>query len=251
PADVSLSPTDLGCVVTFNTAATAIDECDQAPQITSDPPLPATFEEIGEHTITFTATDSCGNSSQCSMTVTVLPTAYCLKQEAIAVLEGLLSKDQGDDDLIQAIGYLYMSLGDNVMAKAVADMDGSEVVWASPNRIAECQGGYKGADVFQYEQGACDKLDAYIDNDENTGFGFGAEIETVRQMMAEADQILAATAISDAHANSGNTDAIADAESLKDEGDAAKAIGGTEICDIALDKYEEAWEKAVGSWGCD
>ena len=32
------------------------------------------------------------------------------------------------------------------------------------------------------------------------------------------------------------------------EGDAAMAKGGTEICDVALDKYEEAWEKAVGSW---
>jgi len=26
------------------------------------------------------------------------------------------------------------------------------------------------------------------------------------------------------------------------------AKGDTEICDVALDKYEEAWEKAVGSW---
>ena len=24
--------------------------------------------------------------------------------------------------------------------------------------------------------------------------------------------------------------------------------GGTAICDVALDKYEEAWEKAVRSW---
>ncbi len=28
------------------------------------------------------------------------------------------------------------------------------------------------------------------------------------------------------------------------------ASGGSEICDVALDKYEEAWEKAVQSW-CD
>ena len=32
------------------------------------------------------------------------------------------------------------------------------------------------------------------------------------------------------------------------EGDAAATSGGSVICDVALDKYEEAWEKAVKSW---
>ena len=67
-------------------------------------------------------------------------------------------------------------------------------------------------------------------------------------MLAEADQILAEVAIADAQANSGNADDIAVAQALKAEGDAAKASGGSQICDVALDKYEEAWEKAVGSY---
>ena len=37
---------------------------------------------------------------------------------------------------------------------------------------------------------------------------------------------------------------------LKNEGDEAMASGLAEICETALDKYEEAWEKAVKSW-CD
>ena len=99
--------------------------------------------------------------------------------------------------------------------------------------------------MFQYEQEACDKLDAYIENDENEGFGFEDEIEELRQMLAEADRILAAVAIEDAENNNGKPDDIADAISLKLEGDEMRAQGGTAICDEALDKYGEAWEKAV------
>ena len=40
-------------------------------------------------------------------------------------------------------------------------------------------------------------------------------------------------------------DFIEVAESLKAEGDEALAEGGSAICDVALDKYEEAWEKAI------
>jgi hypothetical protein len=60
--------------------------------------------------------------------------------------------------------------------------------------------------------------------------------------------MLAETAIADAIANHGKPDDIAVAERLKAEGDAAKAKGGAAIADVALDKYEEAWEKAVKSW---
>jgi hypothetical protein len=177
-----------------------------------------------------------------------LAEAKALKESAISELEELLGQESTDDDLIQAIGYLHMSLGED---DPRAGMSGSEVVWGDPNHVDECHGGYKGADVFQYEQEACDKLDAYIENDENAEFGFAGAIEAVRQMLAEADKILADTAISDAVANAGDPDDIADAIKLRDEGDAAKAKGGSEICDVALDKYEEAWEKAVGSWECD
>jgi hypothetical protein len=127
-------------------------------------------------------------------------------------------------------------------------MSGSEVVWADPTRVDDCHGGYKGTDVFQYEQAACDKIDAYIENDENVPFVFDVTIEEVRQILAEADAMLAETAISDAYDNAGDAALIAEAESLKAEGDVAKSNGGTEISDVALDKYEEAWEKAVESW---
>lgn len=169
----------------------------------------------------------------------------CIKEGAIEDLAELLSQDEGDDDLIQAIGYINMSLGRD---DPRAGMSGSDVVWGDNNHVDACNGGNKGADVFQYEQEACDKLDGYLENDENADFDFEDEIEEVRQMLAEADEILAATAISDAIAEGGKPDDIADAEDLKAEGDAAWARGGSEICDVALDKYEEAWEKAVKSW---
>ncbi len=247
PPDTAVEPAGLDCKVTFDTSATASDDCDDSPVITSDPSLPAMFDEIGDHTVTFTATDACGNDSSCTMTVTVLPTPYCLKREAIEALEALLGVDSEDDDLIDAIGFLHMSLGEK---DDRAGMSGSEVAWGDPNHVDTCHFGFKGADAFQYEQESCDKLDAYVENDENEGFGFEAAIDAVRESLAEADEMLAATAIADAIANGGDSDEIEVAEELKAEGDDATASGGSEICDKALDKYEEAWEKAVKSW-CD
>ncbi len=55
-------------------------------------------------------------------------------------------------------------------------------------------------------------------------------------------------AIADAIAESGDAKLIEVAQVLLARGDAAKAQGGAAICDVALDKYEEAWEKAVSSW---
>ena len=54
--------------------------------------------------------------------------------------------------------------------------------------------------------------------------------------------------IADAITNVGDASEIEVAQDLKAEGDAANAQGGSEICDVALDKYEESWEKAVSSW---
>ncbi len=127
-------------------------------------------------------------------------------------------------------------------------MSGSEVVWGDPTHVDDCHGGFKGVDVFQYEEEACDKLDAYSENKANAGFDFDEEIEAVRQMLALADQMLAAVAIADAIAEFGDPDLITVAQDLFAEGDAAKAQGRATICDVALDKYEEAWEKAVQSW---
>ncbi len=130
-----------------------------------------------------------------------------------------------------------MSLGDG--------FNGSEIVWGDENHIDVCHSGYKGADVFQYEQKACDKLDAYVENDENANFGFEEEIEKIRKKLALADKILAETAI----AEGGNSEEIAVAEELFTEGEAIGIEqGGSAICDVALDKFEEVWEKSVKSW---
>jgi hypothetical protein len=127
-------------------------------------------------------------------------------------------------------------------------MFGSQVVWGDENHVDGCHGGYKGVDAFQYEQETCDKLDAYVENRRNAGFGFVDQIEGVRQLLARADSTLAAVAIADAIAAAGKPDEIAKAEELFVQGNEAKALGGGSICDVALDKYEEAWEKAVKSW---
>jgi hypothetical protein len=131
-----------------------------------------------------------------------------------------------------------------------AGMSGSKVVWGDSMNVDACHGGYKGngVDVFKYERRSCDKLQAYLDDDENAGFGFDAAIEAVREALAEADELLAAAAIADAIANAGDSGEIDVAQDLKAQGDAATARGGGAICYEALDKYKEAWETAVSSW---
>jgi hypothetical protein len=69
PADTVIECADTnGVVVEFQ--ATAVDECDPSPAVLCDPPPGAVFH-IGETTVTCTATDFSGNSSECSFTVTV------------------------------------------------------------------------------------------------------------------------------------------------------------------------------------
>ena len=62
------------------------------------------------------------------------------------------------------------------------------------------------------------------------------------------DQALALTAINDSIAQGGDQSEIDVAQALFAEGDQAKFEGGGAICDVALDKYEESWEKASQSW---
>ena len=71
-------------------------------------------------------------------------------------------------------------------------------------------------------------------------------IDDVKQILAEAARVLADTAILDAIAESGDPSEIDVAEELFAEGESAVASGM--ICDVALDKYEGSWEKAVKSW---
>jgi len=73
PAGITLEA-NAGCSATYyRPSATATDNCDPDPAVTSDPPLPATFTGVGTYTITYTATDASGNiSDPCVQTVTVV-----------------------------------------------------------------------------------------------------------------------------------------------------------------------------------
>jgi hypothetical protein len=68
--DFTILTADENCMAVFNEPATAVDNCDMDVTITSDPPLPATFDE-GEYTVTFTATDDAGNTAMCTVMVVV------------------------------------------------------------------------------------------------------------------------------------------------------------------------------------
>jgi hypothetical protein len=72
PADTTLIATGKPLETTYSgPSATATDFCG-APAIASAPSLPATLS-IGQHTITYTATDASGNTASCTQTVTVVP----------------------------------------------------------------------------------------------------------------------------------------------------------------------------------
>jgi hypothetical protein len=174
--------------------------------------------------------------------------AYCYKKQAINILEDILQQDPAAEEVLQAIVNLYLSLGNNDAAIALADVIESSVFWSDPNRISERQGGYAGADVFEYEQIACTLLDTYI---QNRGSAFATEVEEVWQLLAEADKQLAETAISDAVFQGADPVVITDAKIVKSQGDAAKAQGGTQIFEMALPKYAQAWQEATNSLGPD
>jgi hypothetical protein len=74
PGDMT-QPSDAGCtgaVVTY-TDPTATDNCDPSPGVVCSPPSGSTFP-VGTTTVTCTATDACGNTSECTFDVTVTGT---------------------------------------------------------------------------------------------------------------------------------------------------------------------------------
>jgi subtilisin-like proprotein convertase family protein len=158
---------------------------------------------IGQTEVTLTVTDDKGASDTCTATVTVVATAYSDKEEAIAILGGLVNPDDPNDPVQMAIDELTLSLGDGVF-------------WASPNRIAAGQGGENGADVFTHEQAALDLLDSSDPN----------QAQAIALIVA-ADKILVDTVISDAAFQGCD---VTEAKELRSEGNLADAWASAAGC---------------------
>jgi hypothetical protein len=225
PPDVAIEPVDFACEITYSgPPATATDNCDVSPVITSDPPLPVTYGGIGEYEIVFTATDFSMNSSKCTMTVTLLPTSFCLKQEAIDSLEALMPTHNGalDKEIKDAISHIEKSLY----------MD----LWVGVKHVG-CKHGHQ---VFNEEKTAIVKL-----TKEMRKFKFARELadefEIAVNMLLDADEILAKTKLGDAIYLGGEQKHIDKAEKELD-----KAIGDRDLdrFEHALDHYRKAWDQA-------
>ena len=210
-ADVGL--VDLGCNGSF-------DPDDDEITVVLDPEGPYA---IGDTEVTLTVTDESGATDSCTAIVTVVPTTYSLREEAVGVLESLANPDDPNDPVQQALDLVKATLGDDVF-------------WASPERIAEAQRGIGGADVFANEQAACELLaDVSDPNDPN-----------VAEAVAEALDLLVS-------ADKAVTDAVISSAAFQG-GDAAKAIAARCQGNLALDagdtctaiaKYAEAWQAAA------
>ena len=185
------------------------------------------------------STDKAGNITSVTHGYTVIG-AKVLKEKAVDLLVGALGSDPGDDDLADALGFLFLSLRDNTGAQTVAGMGGSEVVWIDSLHIDTV----KGQDVFQYEQQAVDKLIAYLEKDENAGTGVAPVIPDVMEKLQVADRLLAIVAISESVCGA---ESIAVAGQLVAEADSYWATGDPATqADNTYDMLQKAWEKATG-----
>lgn len=188
------------------------------------------------------ASDHAGGTERIGLATSHACSPRTLKESALTKLESALSFDPGDDDLVQAIDYLHMSLGDE-RGKEL----GSEVMWTDDWHVGE----EKGVDTFQYEEEVIDKLDAYVLNDDNIDTGVASIIDSVRDKLYEADKSIAEKAIEEAEAAGGVPSDIDKAKELYKEAVDTYATGtyahtSPKLSDV-IDLFEEAWEKAVNS----
>jgi|GEM_PF-1150733 len=225
PPDVAMEPKDFDCEITYSgPPATATDNCDSMPVITSIPPLPATFGSIGKHEIEFTATDFSGNASYCTMTVDLLPTSYCLKLEAVDTLEAL--KPTGMNRLDRHI--------DKVILHTRKSVD--LALWAGVKHVG-CKHGHK---TFNEEKTAIVGLARELGKKKFPS-GLLKDFKTVIGMLLDADEMLAEVKLADAIAYGGVEHQIEKAREELDE--AAKKRRQREYTQ-ALDHYRQAWDFA-------
>jgi subtilisin-like proprotein convertase family protein len=207
-ADVGL--VDLGCNGSF-------DPDDDEITVVLDPEGPYA---IGETEVTLTVTDESGATDSCTAIVTVVPTTYSLREEAVGVLESLANPDDPNDPVQQALDLVQATLGDGVF-------------WASPERIADAQRGIGGADVFANEQAACDLLADVSDPN------VAEAVAEALDLLVTADQTVTDAVISAAAFQGGD---VAKAKAARCQGDSALDAGDT--C-TAIAKYAEAWQAAA------
>jgi subtilisin-like proprotein convertase family protein len=204
---------DLGCNGSFDPDGDEIT-------VVLDPEGPYA---IGETEVTLTVTDESDATDSCTAIVTVVPTTYSLREEAIGVLESLANPDDPNDPVQQALDLVQATLGDGVF-------------WASPERIADAQRGIGGADVFANEQAACDLLAGVSDpNDPNVAEAVAEALD----LLVTADQAVMDAVLSAAAFQGGD---VAKAKAARCQGNSALDAGDT--C-TAIAKYAEAWQAAA------
>ena len=178
---------------------------------------------IGETEVTLTVTDESGATASCTALVTVLPTTYSLREEAIALLGDLANPDDPNDPVQLAIDHLNATLDNGVF-------------WASPERIADAQRGVGGAEAFEHELAACELLaDVSDPNDPNVA---EAVAEAVA-LLVTADKAVVDAVISAAAFQDGD---VSEAKALRNEACVAGSEG--DLC-TAIAKSAEAWQAAA------